>query len=253
MRGNQTTVSYGITALESALKVLKVIGQSPGLSASQLAGRTGLTKSKVFRILRTLQDAEYVRLDQRHGAYLDRAAFVLGKYAAEQYDLARSAQPVLDQLAAETQENVHLVVRQELSSLVIDVRISPHPIRMYAEVGRAGPLHAGGTSKVLLAYAPAEVIEAVLAAPLSRYTDATVGSAEALRQVLAQIRQDGHHVALSDLDDQTFSIAAPVFGHDAEVAAALSVAGPLMRFDAHKQERYLRLVRAAAGRLSAGG
>ncbi|AWN22497.1 IclR family transcriptional regulator [Deinococcus irradiatisoli] len=249
MPDSQTTVSYGITALGSALQVLEVIGQSPGLRASQIAAETGLTKSKVFRILRTLQEAEYVRLDQRHAAYLDRAAFLLGKHAAEQYSLARSAQPVLDQLAAETQESVHLVVREGLHSLVIDVRTSPQPVRMYAQVGRIGPLHAGGTSKVLLAYAPPEVIDMVLASPLSRYTDATLDSPGELRPLLAQIRQDGYHVAVSDLSDQTFSVAAPVFDHHGEVAAALSVAGPLMRLDASRQERYLRLVRAAAARL----
>lgn len=248
----QTTGSYAITALESALQVLRVVGEHPGLKASQIAGHAGLTKSKVFRILRTLEQSEYVWLDADHAAYLGTAAFVLGKRAEEQYSLVRVARPVLDELAAATQENIHLVVREGNHSLVVDLRMSSHPLRMYARVGRIGPLHAGGTPKVLLAYAPPDVVEAALAAPLDRYTEATVDSAEQLREVLARIRRDRFHVALSDLEDDTFSIAAPIFDHRGEVNAALSIAGPLLRFDAAREAEYVGLVKAAAGRLSRG-
>ena len=50
MQDNQATMSYRITALESAMKVLKIIGQHPGLHASQIAQHTGLTKSRVFHV-----------------------------------------------------------------------------------------------------------------------------------------------------------------------------------------------------------
>ncbi len=250
MQDNQATVSYRITALESAMKVLKIIGQHPGLHASQIAQHTGLTKSRVFRILKTFEESEHVWLDQQNAAYLGMATFILGRCAEEQYSLAQRAQPVLDQLATATQENVHLAVREGLNTLVVDVRLSSHPLRMYARVGRIGPLHAGGTSKVLLAYAPTDIFETILAAPLVRFTDATITSADLLQETLARIRQEGSHVAISDLEADTFSVAAPVFDHQGNVIAALSVAGPLIRFDPAKEKAYLRSVKAAARQLS---
>jgi IclR family KDG regulon transcriptional repressor len=242
--------AYGITVLESALQVLEAVGEHPGLKARQLAELTGLTKSKVFRIIRTLESLGYVTLDADHASVLGRGAYLLGKRAEQQWSLSRAATPVLDELAALTLENVHLVVREGLHSLVLDVRISPQPIRMFAQVGRIGPLHAGGTPKVLLAYAPEEVIQKVLHSSLDQFTGTTVNNAEELEDILRRIRADGYHLALSDLEEDTFSIAAPVFDHQGHVIAALSVAGPLMRLDTRKRRDFIDLVMGAARQLS---
>ncbi|CAM3613932.1 IclR family transcriptional regulator [Deinococcus frigens] len=245
-----TEPEYGITALESALQVLETIGEHPGLKARQLAERTGLTKSKVFRIIRTLEGLGYVDLDGDHGSVLGRSAYLLGKRAEQQWSLSRAATPILDELAALTLENVHLVVREGLHSLVVDVRISPQPIRMYAQVGRIGPLHAGGTPKVLLAYAPDAVVDEVLHSSLDQFTGTTVSDAHELQQILRRIRADGYHLALSDLENDTFSIAAPVFDHRAQVVAALSIAGPVMRLDQAKRHEFIHLVVEHANELS---
>ncbi len=241
---------YGITALESALQVLEAVGEHPGLKARQLAELTGLTKSKVFRIIRTLEHLGYVDLDADHASVLGRSAYLLGKRAEQQWSLSRAATPVLDELAALTLENVHLVVREGLHSLVLDVRISPQPIRMYAQVGRIGPLHAGGTPKVLLAYAPEDVVHKVLHSSLDQFTGTTVSNADDLEDILQRIRTDGYHLALADLEEDTFSIAAPVFDHQGQVIAALSVAGPLMRLDSTKRRDFIHLVVNAARQLS---
>lgn len=246
----RTPPEYTITALESALHVLNAVAENPGLRTGQLAGLTGLTKSKVFRILRTLEAFDYVSLGADHASSLGASAFLLGKRAEQQWSLARAATPVLDELAERTRENVHLVVRQGLHSQVVDVRLSPQPVRMYAQVGRIGPLHAGGTPKVLLAYAPESVVERVLSAPLDHYTDATIQDPHALRSLLGSIRVDGYHIGISDLDEDTFSVAAPVRDHSGDVVAALSVAGPVMRLDDGNRSVYVRLVVDYADQIS---
>nr|WP_256566030.1 IclR family transcriptional regulator [Deinococcus sp. QL22] len=241
---------YTISALEDGLRVLELVGQVPELKIPQLAAQAGMTKSKVYRILQTLVHLGYVRLDDDHAAHLGSAALILGQQAQEQHSLTQTARPVLDELAQQTGENVHLVVREGHHSLVIDVRTSPHPVRMFARVGRIGPLHAGGSSKVLLAYAPSEVLAALLRTPLERFTARTITEPATLEQELRQIREDGAHVAISDLEEETFSIAAPIFDFQGQVVASLSVAGPLMRLNAEKQRQYLDGVQEASRQLS---
>lgn len=109
---------------------------------------------------------------------------------------------------------------------------------------------AGGS--VLLAYAPHEVLDAILEKPLERFTDGTITDAGALKRALRRIREDGAHVALSDLEEDTFSIAAPIFDDRSQAVASFSIAGPLMRLDHTKQERYLQLIREASRELSEG-
>lgn len=241
---------YTISALEAGLRVLALVGQFPELKLPQLAAQAGMTKSKVYRILQTLAGLGYVEFNGERAVRLGSASLVLGQQAREQYSLTQAAQPILDRLAADTGENVHLVIREGQHSLVIDVRTSPHPVRMFARVGRIGPLHAGGSSKVLLAYAPREVLGAILEKPLERFTDSTITDAGALERALGRIREDGTHVAISDLEEDTFSVAAPIFDDRGQAVASLSIAGPLMRLDRPKQERYLQLIREASRELS---
>jgi IclR family KDG regulon transcriptional repressor len=241
---------YTIEVLTSSLRLLEVVAETSGARLPELARRAGLTKTKAFRILKTLEQAGYVVQDGNQTFYLHQKAYLLGQQAKRQWNLARVARPFMDELAEATQENVHLVVRDGLSSVVVDLRQSPHPIRMYAEVGRRGPLHAGGTPKVLLAHAPSDVLETVLNAGLEAFTTDTLISRTRLQKTLRRIRQDGHHVAVSDLDAGAFSIAAPIWGAKAEVIAALSIAGPMMRLNTSLEQRYVALVRDAADRIS---
>lgn len=240
---------YTISAVVSALKVLDSIGEHPGITLSALARQCGLNKSHTYRILKTLEAQGYI-IQDADKFFLHQRAFLLGQQAKRQWGLARVAKPYLDELAAITKENVHLVVREGLRSVVVDLRESPHPIRMYASLGRRGPLHAGGTPKVLLAHAPAEVLEELLTQPLQAYTTATITNPKQLTRLLAQIRREGYHVGVGDLDEGAFSIAAPIFGIKGEVIAAVSVAGPTMRFDEKVQERYVSLVLRTARKIS---
>ncbi|PYE52711.1 IclR family transcriptional regulator [Deinococcus yavapaiensis] len=245
-----TTRPYNIAALESAIHILELVGHEPGLRLQGLVERSGLNKSHVFRILRNLQDHALVWQDDVGAYRLGQAAYLLGKRAESQWSLTRAARRTLDDLSAATHENVHLVVRDDLHSVVVDLRESPHPIRMYAAVGRIGPLHAGGTPKVLLAYAGEDVLRRVLNAGLPSFTAHTTADPAELRAVLDDIRREGSHVAIADLEDGTFSIAAPIFDHEGRAVAAVSVAGPLLRFDDERRGRYRRLVVEAARRIS---
>ncbi|AFZ69444.1 IclR family transcriptional regulator [Deinococcus peraridilitoris] len=243
--------AYTIAALDSALRVLETIAEQPGLKLLQLAEKTQLTKSNVFRILRNLEARGYVWQDELHGMHLGSRSYLLGKRAESQWSLVRAAKQPMDDLNRVTQENVHLVVRDGLHSVVVDVRNSSHELRMYARIGRIGPLHAGGTPKVLLAFAEKSVVERVLALPLDQYTSATVRTPQELLAVLEQIRSQEYHVAMNDLDENSFSVAAPIKNHAGDVIAALSVAGPTMRFDEKKHTQYVTYVRQYAAKISA--
>ena len=130
------------------------------------------------------------------------------------------------------------------------MRQSPQPLRLFAEVGKAGPLHAGGGSKVLLAFAPNDVRTSVLAGDLHAYTPTSINDPQTLEHTLQQIREDGWTISLGELDPSAFSIAAPVRDHSSEVVAALSVAGPLSRLDDHRRTRYRDEVQKAAAGFS---
>ncbi|SFT55407.1 IclR family transcriptional regulator [Mesorhizobium sp. YR577] len=242
---------YKIAAVDRALLVLEALADKPGQGVTSLSKSMGLTKSIVFRLLQTLEDRGFVFRDPEQAVYsLGYRIGVLGERVGRDGSLLFAARPVMDMLRDRTSENVNLVIREGLRSLVLATRSGHHSIRLFAQAGRNGPLHAGGGSLCILAYCDESVINAVLGSPLEAFTPYTITDPEKLRQTLSRIRTNGHNIALNDLDDGAFSVAAPIVGANGEVIAAISVAGAMVRFDEERRETYIRAAMDAAAEIS---
>jgi IclR family transcriptional regulator, KDG regulon repressor len=243
---------YLVASLDAGLALLEAIANHPDLGLTDIATRAGTTKSQTFRLLHTLEARGFVIRDATKRTYrLGYRALYVGERARRQTNLITRAQPFLDELSALSRENVHLIAREGLHSVCIALAESPQPLRLYAQVGRLGPLHAGGGSKVMLAFAPEEIRTEVLTSPLERYNDATITDPERLAAILAQIRRDGHHLAMADIDEHAFAISAPIRDHTDAVVAAISIAGPTYRLHEGTLERFRDLVLTTAARISA--
>ena len=246
-------MSYTVAAVDKALTILECLADHPDIGVSELAGLTGSTKSQTFRLLYTLEQRGFVRKDEASRRYsLGYRTVYLGEATKRQTDLVRLAQPYLDDLAERSCENVHLVVREGTHSVCIALSESPQPLtlRLYAQVGRRGPLHAGGASKVLLAHAPADVREAVLKGALEAFTPSTLIDPERLEGLLDRIQKEEVYESENDLDEGAFSIAAPLRDHGGRVVAALSIAGPIVRLKEGVKRRHIQIVKEYSDKLS---
>lgn len=245
------TNDYRIAAVDRALLVLETLGDQPGQGVTALSKSLGMTKSIVFRLLQTLEDRGFVYRDPELAVYsLGHRIGVLGERVGRDGSLLYAARPVMDALRDSTSETVNLVVREGFRSLVLATRTGRHSIRLFAQAGRNGPLHAGGGSMCILAYSDDSVVEAVLAGPLEAFTPHTITSPEKLRQALGRIRTNGFNIALNDLDEGAFSVAAPIKGAGGGVIAAISVAGSIARFDEERREAYTKAALEAAAEIS---
>lgn len=238
---------YTVASIEAGLTLLETIADHPGLGVTALARMVGGSKSQAFRLLHTLEHRGYVIKDPTTRGYrLGYRPMFVGERAKQQTNLISRAQPFLEGLAAASRENVHLIVREGLRSVCVGLSESPQNLRLYAQLGRQGPLHAGGASKVLLAFAPADVRAEVLATPLERFNQATITDPVELSRVLDTIVRDGYHLALGDIDENAFAVSAPIRDHRDEVVAALSIAGPMYRLDPDALARHRESVLACS-------
>ncbi|SFE59433.1 transcriptional regulator, IclR family [Sulfitobacter brevis] len=244
--------SYKIEAVGRALNVLETLAETPGLGVTALANEMGLTKSIVFRLLQTLEEAGYVQRDAERAIFsLGYRVALLGERVGRDGALLHVAPSIMDELRDETGENVNLVIREGGYALALATREGLHAIRIFAQSGRKGPLHAGGASMLLLAYAEPAIRDRILTSPLESYTNYTVTDPEQLAKILLRIRANGYNVALNDLDDGAFSIAAPIFNSAGEVVAGLSIAGASVRLDEPQRDAYIDAVKSAAEKISA--
>jgi DNA-binding IclR family transcriptional regulator len=94
---------------------------------------------------------------------------------------------------------------------------------VHTRVGLHFPLHASGAGLVLLAFAPNDVQESVLSAPLERFTTKTITDSARLRAVLAETRRSDVAISDGQVTLDSLSVGAPVRDASGVVVAAVSI------------------------------
>ncbi len=231
------------SSLERGLRVLLAVADREAVRVDALVEQVGLPASTVYRYLRSLRDLGLV--EETDGWYRPGDRLAHPDRAVANVTLASIAKPMLRELAAETGETALVTVRAGMAALCVEQAESPKHMRMAFEIGQLLPLHAGAASRILLAYAPPEVIDRALPEPLTTYT-ASTPDADKLRRQLDGIRATGCATSRGEFIAGAFAVAVPVFV-DGSMVAGLALAGPATRCT-HRWQVTARPALAAAAR-----
>ncbi|MCL8013798.1 IclR family transcriptional regulator [Streptomyces sp. AS02] len=237
------------TAVDKALILLKQLAEHDReLGVSELARRTGLTKSTAFRLLGILQRndlVERVGSDYRLGAQL----FDIGTrvYGPTTVLLRERLLPHLADLYVLTQETVHLAVLHDTEIVYVNKIQGHRPTRSPSRIGARMPAYCTGVGKALLAF-DHDAAEAAVAAGLRGRTEYTLTDPAAFRSELRRIRQEGIAYDRQEATLGLTCVAVPVMGPGGRPVAALSVAGAGHRFDPARFAPALRRVAYEAAR-----
>lgn len=241
-----------IQSLERALDVLDLLAGHSGLTLSEVAERMGQSPSTVHRILHTLASRDVVESDPATQSWqIGPAAFRLGSAFMRRSGIVDRARPILRRLMEHTGETANLGILNGDAVLFISQVETRETIRAFFPPGTRSPLHASGIGKALLAFGRDEILTRMLnQAPLQRFTDNTLVTAEQLRADVIRIRARGFA-----LDDEERSrgmrcIAAPVFDLTREAVAGISVSGPSHRIGPAHVKTLGAVVAAAAAELT---
>ncbi len=241
---------YSIAAVGRALDLLEALARIGPAPLAALAEAAGCTRTAGFRLLRTLQARGFAIQDESRGIWRLGARWgVLGRAAAQQGALAATAMPFLTELGKATGENVYLRIRDGMESETVAIYHTDPSLRLYSEVGKRGPLHAG-SSRLLLAHAPEAVQTQVLAQRLPRFTPATRTDAAWIAADLQRIRARGYLVTSDEVVAGAVGIAAPVRDASGQIVATLFVSGPSMRMRPPRPRALVPVVSDVAARLS---
>jgi IclR family KDG regulon transcriptional repressor len=241
---------YNIAAVDRTLDLLEALSRLGPASLAALAESAGCTRTAAFRLLRTLQARGFTIQDEARGLWRLGARWsALGRAASEQGALAATAMPFLAALGKATSENVYLKVRDGMESETVAIYQTDPTIRMYSEVGKRGPLHAG-SSRILLAFAPEAVQTQLLAQRLNRYTPATRIDTTWIAADLQRIRTRGYLITSDEVVAGAVGIATPVRDAAGAVIAVLYISSPSMRMRPPRPRNLLPQVMDAAAKLS---
>lgn len=229
----------GTQAVDRATSLLIAIINSPQPPLlSELARQLNLPKSTTSRILGALERQGLIRRD-RNSAYL--GGEVLMKYASFQNQdstLIARMRPVLESLAKKTTESINLAVASNSDLKFIDQVDGQHLLGATNWIGRSVPFHASALGKVLLAFGAAPLPTGTLQTKTAK----TITSRSVLNAELEKVRKAGYAIIDNELEDGLVAVAAPVFGHDGNVVAAISISGPDARISREQLIKFGELI-----------
>ena len=237
------------TSFARGLRLLLTVADRGEVRADELSSLLDMPVSTVYRFLRTLGEFGFV--DRHGGLFRLGPKLLIGTGANVSSErLIRHADPVLRRLVDETGETAAVIRRIGLSSICLHQVESDAPLRVALEAGAMLPLTAGAPGRVLLAFAPTEVLDEVLAQGLSRQTSADP-TEDQLRNRLGDVVMTGMATSEDELFDGSVALAAPVFREDG-IVGALALIGPAFRCGPEWRTRAAGLLQAAARTVNAG-
>jgi len=240
----------GRAAVDKAMSLLTSFGQEAhsGVGVSELARRSGLSKSTAFRILGMLERnhaVERVGSDYRLGAELHNLG---GRVYAPQHSVVRDVlTPFLADLYEATRQTVHLAVLHGADILYINKLYGHRSVASPSRVGGRAPAHCTAVGKALLAYSGQDA-EALIGSQLASRTTHTITDIGQLRVELSQVRRTGVAFDREETREGLVCVGGVVTGAGSRPIAAFSVSGQASRYSPASAEPALRRVCLAASR-----
>ncbi|ALG86126.1 IclR family transcriptional regulator [Gordonia phthalatica] len=188
------------------------------LPLTAISRRAGLPLSTTHRVIADLVNEGL--LEHAGSEYVvGRTVWEVGLLAPVEATLRKKASPFLHDLYAATPSTIHLAVRDGTQVLYLERLRGQTSVEIVSDVGSTLPLHATGVGKVLLAHAPGDIQQQVLA-NLTPVTPYTITDARALDRELRQIRRDDWARTNDEMTIGASSVAVPI-RRGGEVVAAV--------------------------------
>jgi DNA-binding IclR family transcriptional regulator len=245
---------YIVPALAQGLGILSLFGgENRSFTAPEIARRLSLPRTKVFRLLQTLQAMDYVRCgeDKRHftlGPALLRGGF---EYLAS-LDMVEVAQPILQRLRDATGLSSHMAIRDKREIVYVARFPARSTIASSANIGTRFPVHATVMGRMTIFDMNDKELTALFRdRPLQRFTPQTPTTLKALRTLLVDDRKRGYAVSQAFFEAGVSAIAAPVRDGAGRIVAAINVTAVNAHIDEQAMHGELKdAVLDAAGGIS---
>ena len=228
----------GIQSVERALDIVEhVAHQAEPTGVRELARTLGLKVQTTHNLARTLAMRGYLAQDASRAYVLGPRCFALGARAVQRIDLPQLATPFMDALAQELGES--LVLAAMAGNELVWAAHSRGTRTVVANMDHpsAHDAYNCASGRVLLAYAPADDVEAyVRAHPFAESVSEHIRSRRDLAVETKRVRARGHALIVRKAGDTLSAVGAPVFDAAGAVSASLAISMPSPRFrGAHRR------------------
>lgn len=242
------TRTQGSQTLQRGLDLLDQVIGGP-VKLADLSERMGLTRSTTHRLANAMVERGFLTFLPREGYQLGPKLLQLGFLAQSQTDVVQIARPHLEQLAAATEDTVHLGRLDGDQALYLDKLPGRRRVDISSRIGDRHPLTSTGLGKALML----DEAEASWQRAFDAERDAGIHSADyslwlgRMKDYAAQ----GRTFDLEENEDQIRCVAAPVRDASGAIVAAISLSSAAQYMDDARMQMLSSQVRDTAHRISA--
>jgi len=248
-----TTKKKTFTSLEKAVDILDLFDMNKReYSAQEISDALKLPLSSIYKYIDFLVNRQLLRHKPHSKMYglgfmITRLAYIIEK----DFDVAKAARPFLEKLCKEVGETAMLTIAVGDEAVCVDCVEPERLVKLSLDPGRRLPLHAGSSSRILLAFQTDGFIGRYMARKeLKKLTQMTPVDKEALWTVLRKIRIDGYSISDSEVDMGAMAISVPVRDQKGDIIAGLTVAGPTDRLTQQSTATLVELLETMSIELS---
>jgi DNA-binding IclR family transcriptional regulator len=221
----------GTSVIVNAIAVLRSFtADEPMLGVTEIASRVGLHKSTVSRILATFEQEHLVERDpdsRRFRLGLGLIA-VAGPLLAE-LEERRVAYPVLRELTERTGETSALMVWNGSESMCVEQIASRQQVKHTTPLGARYNDALSASVQIFLAAEQPERVGALLRSGTITLPGLDDHSIEEYLQRLKEVSERGWAINFGETSIEEVGIAAPVYDHRGDIAAAVLIPAPKFR------------------------
>ena len=217
----------------------------------EVAEALGLAKSSAHDLLTSLERVGLLGKTDEGRYRLGWRLVTLSETLLATTELRREARPILEELAEQYRETIHLAVLDDTKVVYVDKLEGKQAVRVeLTSLGTRLYAHCSALGKVLLAYQPAENVKRIIKIEgLPRFTANTITDADELEQTLARVCKQGYATDQEEILPDLCCIGAPIYNHSAHVIAAISMSIPAYRFQ-RSQAEFRKAVMRTGKRIS---
>jgi len=234
-----------ISALSRGLSILEAFSpSSPRLGITEIATKTKLSKSTVFRLIHTLCTLGYIIPSAEEKKFtMGPKVLDLGFAALSSLELREVAQPYLQQLSQRTKETVNLAILEGWKLIYIE-RIKTHQIlNINLHVGSSLELFNTAMGRVLAAFQGQDWINRYLQY-LENVPEALPyreNKGKKLLLILGEVRKNSYALNNEELTPGLRSIASPIWDREGRVGGAVNIAVSSGLYSLQRLKRELAL------------
>src|SRR5512134_1060314 len=204
----------------------------------EVATKLKVAKSSAHDLMSSLAKLGFLNKTEENRYRLGWRLVTLSETLLATTELRREARPMMEELAEQYRETIHLAVLDDTQVVYVDKLEGKQAVRVeLTSLGTRLYAHCSALGKVLLAYQPEENVKRIIKVEgLPKFTANTITEAGELEQTLAKVRKQGYATDEEEILPDLCCIGAPIHDHTGHVIAAVSMSIPAYRFQRSQDE-----------------